>query len=167
MTWVCSCMTFQYFGQKLTHEVIHFYILPKLERSVLKLRVFGAKLAFIAGIFLKNYSWCMKIHFQFHFFAIWSISGSILSIIEWKAPASNWPPSELAMFFKNNFWCFGLFGKFQDTIKISMWTARVLYGITERLGCNEKLKSVSRRVTVELGNSITFHLQKLWSSFWF
>ena len=41
----------------------------------------------------------MKIHFQFHFFAIWSIPASILPIIAWKAPASSWSPSELAMFF--------------------------------------------------------------------
>ena len=57
----------------------------------------------------------MKIHFQFHFFAIWSISASILSIIAWKAPASSWPPSEFAMFLKIDPLCFGPFDKFQDT----------------------------------------------------
>ena len=60
--------------------------------------VFRAKLAFTARISLKKYGWYVKIHFQFHFFAIWSISASILSIIAWKAPASIWFSSELAMF---------------------------------------------------------------------
>ena len=85
---------------------------------------FGAKLAFIAGIFLKKYPWCMKIHFQFYFFAIWRISTSVLSIIEWKALASDWFPSELVMFLKIDLRCFGPFGKFQDTKEIFM-TARV------------------------------------------
>ena len=35
-----------------------------------------------------------------HFFAIWSISTSTLSIIAWKAPASSWSPSEPATFLK-------------------------------------------------------------------
>ena len=42
----------------------------------------------------------MKIHFQFHFFAIWSISASILSIIAWNAPTSSCSPSGLAMFLR-------------------------------------------------------------------
>ena len=41
----------------------------------------------------------MKIYFQFHFFAIRSISASIWSIIAWKVSASSWSPSEFAMFF--------------------------------------------------------------------
>ena len=81
---------------------------------------FGAKLAFINGIFLKKYPRCMKIHFQFYFFAIWSISASILSIIAWEALASGWSPSELVMFFKIDPRCFRPFGKFHDTKVISM-----------------------------------------------
>ena len=53
----------------------------------------------------------MKIHFQFHFFATWSIPASILPIVTWKAPASSWSPSELAMFFNIDPRCFGPFGK--------------------------------------------------------
>ena len=55
------------------------------------------------GIYCWNGSekvlWCMKINFQFHFFAIASISASISSIIAWEAPASSWSPSELSMFW--------------------------------------------------------------------
>ena len=67
----------------------------------------------------------MEIHFQFYFFEIWSILVSILPIIAWKAPASSWSPSELAMFFNVDPRCFGPFGKFQDTKGVSMWTAGV------------------------------------------
>ena len=42
----------------------------------------------------------MEVHFQFQFFAIWSISACIVSIIAWKDPTSSWYPSELAMFFR-------------------------------------------------------------------
>ena len=60
--------------------------------------------------------WCMKkIHFQFYFFAFWSIWVSILSIIAWKAPASSWSTSELAVLLKIDPQCFGQFAKFQDT----------------------------------------------------
>ena len=38
--------------------------------------------------------------------AIWSISASIFSIIEWKAYGSNWSPSELTRLFKNDPRCF-------------------------------------------------------------
>ena len=34
---------------------------------------------------MERYAWCMKIHFQFHVFGIWSISAYILSIIAWEA----------------------------------------------------------------------------------
>ena len=77
-------------------------------------KYFGAKLAFIAGIFLKRYSLCMKIYFQFHFYGIWSTAASIFSITAWKAPTSSWSPSELVIFLKNHPWCFGLFGKLSD-----------------------------------------------------
>ena len=77
---------------------------------------FGAKLAFMAGIFLKKYPWYKKICFQFHFFAIWSISASILSTTAWKALASGWSPSELAIFIKIDTRCFGASGKIQDTV---------------------------------------------------
>ena len=60
-------------------------------------------------------SWRVKIYFQFHNFAIWSISASILSIITWKAPASTLSISKLAMFLKIDPWYFRMLGKFQDT----------------------------------------------------
>ena len=41
----------------------------------------------------------MKIHFQFIFFAIWSIWASILPLIAWKPPARSWSPSEFVMSF--------------------------------------------------------------------
>ena len=71
------------------------------------------------GIFLKKYPWCMNIYFQFYFLAIQGISTSILSITAWKAPASSWSPSELAMFFNIDPRCFGSSSKFQDTKEIS------------------------------------------------
>ena len=107
------------------HDVVvvwleHFIFRPKLPRPALKVHYFGAKLAFIAGIFLKKYPWCIDIHFKFHFFAIWSISVSISSIIAWKALASGRSTSELVMFLKIDPQCFRPFGKFQDTKEISM-----------------------------------------------
>ena len=87
----------------LLHEISifwlkHIYILSKLQRSALNMLALWCKLAFIAEIFLKMCSWCMKIPSQFYFFAIWCILASALSIIAWKAPSSGWSPSELAMF---------------------------------------------------------------------
>ena len=51
-TWVCSCMKVQYFGWKLAHQVHHLHILPKLERSFLKVHVLLRK----AGIYSWNLS---------------------------------------------------------------------------------------------------------------
>ena len=78
----------------------NLYILQKVYKLALKVRVLcvRAKLAFMAGIFLKKYAWYTKIYFQFYFFAIWSIQASILPTIAWKAPASSWSPSELPCF---------------------------------------------------------------------
>ena len=114
VSWVCFCIVFKYFVWNILTFCLNFRDQPWRCTYV------GAKVAFVAGIFLKKYRWCMKIHFQFHIFAIWSISASILSITAWKAPASSWSPSELVMFFNVNPRCFGLFGKFQDTKEISM-----------------------------------------------
>ena len=66
----------------------------------------------------------MKIYIQFHFFAIWRLSASILSIMPLKTPASSWSPSELAILFNIDPRCFGSFAKFKDTKGISMWTTR-------------------------------------------
>ena len=114
LTWVCSCIAFQYFGWKIFTSCLNFRGHPW------RCTYFGAKLAFIAGIFLKKYPWCMKIHFQFHFFAIWSISGSVLSIIAWKAFANSWSPSEPAIFLKTDPRCFGPLGKIQNAKQISI-----------------------------------------------
>ena len=114
LTWVCSCITFQYFGWEIYTSCRNFRGQPW------RCAYFGVKLAFMAGIFLKTYPWCMKIYFHFYFFAIWSIPASILPIIAWKSSASSWSPSELTMFFNIDPWCFGLFVKFQDTKEISM-----------------------------------------------
>ena len=84
---------------------------------------FGVELGFIAEIILEKYPWCMTI--QFHSFEIWCISTSILSKIVWKAPASSRSSSGLTMFPKIDPWCFGQFGKFQDTKNIYMYTAPV------------------------------------------
>ena len=84
LTWACSCITFQYYGWNI------FMFCPNSRNYAWRYTYFGAKLAFIVGIFLKKYAWCMKIHFPFHFFAIWSIPASIFSITAWKAPASSW-----------------------------------------------------------------------------
>ena len=92
LTWACSCIAFQYFGWKIFRSCLNF------RGQSWKCAYFGAKLAFITRIFLKNYPWYMKVHFQFYVFAIWSIPASILPIIAWKAPANSWSPSELAMF---------------------------------------------------------------------
>ena len=69
------------------------------ERPILMMHLI---VAFIVAIFLKKFYWWMKIHFQFHFFAIYSISGYAFSIVAWKVPSSSWSPSDLAMFFKND-----------------------------------------------------------------
>ena len=119
LTWICSCTTFQYFGWKIFTSCKNFRGQPW------RCAYFGAKLVFMAGIFLKKYPWYMKIYFQFYFFAIWSITASILPIIPWKGPASSWSLSELAMFFNIDPRCFRPFGKFQDANGISMKTVRV------------------------------------------
>ena len=113
-SFIHSCIAIQYFGWKI------FTSYPNFRGRPWRWAYFGAKLAFIAGIFLKKYPWYMKIHFQFHFFAIWSILASILPIIAWKAPASSWSALQLAIFFDMDPRCFGPFGKFQDTKRISM-----------------------------------------------
>ena len=64
LNWVCFCIKFQYFGWSI------FIFCPNFGDQLWKCTYFGAKLAFIAEIFLKKYPWCMKIHFRFHFFAI-------------------------------------------------------------------------------------------------
>ena len=97
-----------------------FIFCPYFRDQPWRYTYFGPKVAFITGIFLKKYLWCMKIHFPFSFFAVWNISPSLLSTIPWKAPASSWSLSELVMFLKIYLWCFGLFDKFQDTKEISM-----------------------------------------------
>ena len=97
---------------------LHFY--PNFRYQPWGCTYFGAKLAFIAGIFLKKYAWWMKIDFQFYFFAIWIISASILSIIAWKPPGSSLSPLEISMFCNIDPRCFGPFDKFHDTKKNSM-----------------------------------------------
>ena len=106
LIWVCSCITFQYVGWNI------FIFCPNFRDQLWRCTYFDAKLEFIAGTFLRKYPWCMKINFRFYFFAIWSISASILSIIAWKAPISRKTD-------KMDSWCFGQFGKFQDTKEIS------------------------------------------------
>ena len=78
--------------------------------------ILNGKLDFLC----RGYTWCMKIHFQFHFFAIWSISDYILSTMAWKAPESSLFRSKLAMFLKIDPRCFGPLGMFQDTKDISI-----------------------------------------------
>ena len=97
-----------------------FKVLPKLQRPALKVHVLWCKTCSCCSNLSKTLPWCVKINFQFHFFAVYSIAASILSLIIWKAPPISWPSSELAMFFNIDPWCFGPFGKFQDTKEISM-----------------------------------------------
>ena len=100
----------------------HLYILPKLQRSTVKVHVLRCK----TGIYSWNLSekvslmyddsfpiplLCNLKYISFYF---------ILCIIAWKAPVSAWSPSELIMFLKIDPQCFGPFGKFQDTKEISM-----------------------------------------------
>ena len=94
VNFILSCMAFQYFVGTSLYLATNFRDQPR------RCTYFVAKLTFIAGIFLKKYPWCMKIHFQFDFIPIWSIWASILSIIAWKTLASGWSPSELAVFLK-------------------------------------------------------------------
>ena len=51
LTWVCCCITFQYFGWKIFTSCSNLWGHPW------RCAYFGAKLAFIAGIFLKKYPW--------------------------------------------------------------------------------------------------------------
>ena len=100
---------------------IIFYIFSRLQRPALKVYIRLCK----TGI----YSWNLSENVYFlhedsflhfiHFFAMWSISAFMLSVIAWKAPASSWSPSKLVMLFKNYPRCFGPFGKFQNTVEIS------------------------------------------------
>ena len=92
----------------------HLYVLPKLQRAALKVHILWCKTGIHSWDLSEKYAWCLTIHFQFHFFTIWSISASILSIITWKAPATRWLPSELAMFLKFDPRRFRMFSKFQD-----------------------------------------------------
>ena len=112
LTWVCSYTTIRYFGWNI------FIFSPKVRDQPWRCTYFGAKLAYMAEIFLKKYAWCMKIHFRLHFFTIWSTSAYILYIITWKAPAISWSPSELAIFLKIYPRCFGQFSGSQDIKKI-------------------------------------------------
>ena len=119
---------------KLLFTYIHHSL---ISLSVLFKTYFGAKLVFMAGIFLKRYSWYMKLYFQFYFFATWSMPASTLPLIGWKTPAGSWYPSKFAMFFNVDLFSilkfterpktpgFSPFRKFQDTKEISMQTARV------------------------------------------
>ena len=43
LTWICSCMMFQYFAWNLMHQVLHLYILSKLKRTALKVHVLWCK----------------------------------------------------------------------------------------------------------------------------
>ena len=67
LIWACSCIAFQCFGWKI------FTSCPNFRGHSWRCAYFCAKLAFIAGIFLKKYPWYMKIHFQYHVFAIWNL----------------------------------------------------------------------------------------------
>ena len=49
LTWVCSCIMFQYFGWNI------FIFCPNFRNQPWRCRYFHAKLEFIAGIFLKKY----------------------------------------------------------------------------------------------------------------
>ena len=122
LPWICSYMTFQYFGWNI------FIFCPKRPRSALKMDVLcWCKISIYSWILSEKYPWCMKIHFQFHFFAVWSISAFILSLIAWKALASVSSLSEPTIFFKMDPRCLGLCGKFQEisTKEIFMLTVRV------------------------------------------
>ena len=89
---------FLYGVSKICWNIVIFC--PNFRDQPWRCTYFGAKLVFKSGLFMNKYPWYMNIHFQVHFFAIWSISASVLSIIAWKAPISSWFPSELAMFLK-------------------------------------------------------------------
>ena len=94
LTWVCSYTTIRSFGWNI------FIFSPKVRDQPWRCTYFGAKLAYMAEIFLKKYAWCMKIHFQLHFFTIWSTSAYILYIITWKAPQLADPLQSLPYFLK-------------------------------------------------------------------
>ena len=96
LIWACSCIAFQCFGWKI------FTSCPDVRGHSWRCAYFCVKLAFIAGIFLKKYLWYMKIHFQYHVFAIWSVSASFSSIIAWKAPTSSWSLSDLGKLQKQS-----------------------------------------------------------------
>ena len=118
LSWVCSCITFQYFSWNVFIFCSNFKDQPWMSSS------FGAKLASISGIFLEKVSSVYKDSFPIpllsNLYISKSISASILSKIAWKAPASSWSYSQLAIFLKIDPRCFGKVGKFQDAKEISM-----------------------------------------------
>ena len=96
------------------------YFAPNVRDQPWRCTYFVAKLLFIAGTFIKNYSWYMKIHSKLHLFPIWSILTSSLSIITWKALSNGWSLSELVMFLEIDSRNLPPFGKFQDTKEASV-----------------------------------------------
>ena len=98
----------------------HFHILPKHQRPAFKLHVLWWK----TGIHYWNHPEKVSLMYEnsFPILLLCNLKyiSFYLSILAWKAPASSWFPSDLAMSLKINLQCFGPFGKFQNTKEISM-----------------------------------------------
>ena len=98
LTWVCSCIKFQYFGW----NYFIFYIFSRLQRPASKVYILWCKTGINSwNLFEKVYFLHEDSFLHFiHFFAMWSISAFILSVIAWKAPASSWSRSKLVIYLK-------------------------------------------------------------------
>ena len=107
----------------------------------------GAELILAGANFLQKYPWCYTYHFQFHLFVNSTITAFVSSSLARKLPANSLSPSEKAMFFLKSSRGFGLLGKFQRNIKISINMTRVsrLYSVScdygFRLGLGKPIDS--------------------------
>ena len=98
----------------------------------------------------------MKIHFQFHFFAIWSTPASILPITAWTAPASSWFPSELAMIFHIDPRCFGPFGKLYNKFDFNCLLRFLLFLLVSKL--LELTLKITQYISQKLKNWGNIHI---------
>ena len=135
-TWVWSCMLLQHFDWDLTHQVLFLYIyftqpLYELERSALEN---ARTLVQRTDIFSSKFS--VKVSLMLHNPFLVPSLGKSNHISLCFIQISTKSPAKLIFPFR----CFGLLGKFQHNIKISIKTAGVSrlfvsceYGFTKEL----------------------------------
>ena len=124
-------MLFQHFDWDLTNQVLFLYLLPsdhtyELERpAALKMHMLWCRTDICSCKLSPKVSFMLHGPFPVPSLCKLNLSAFVSSRLARRSPTNSLFPSGKALFFYSDLRCFGLLGKFQHNIEISIKTAHV------------------------------------------